>query len=169
MLKHIVPLIAVAVHRDMTTTIHTAVPEHEVPILKAIHGRDNVYPGDPNGESSLLDADAEFERLNRKYGEDPVANAYGAGRAEGDIRRAVQDASTGTKEDERSGVQLEGPDSPVVTPGEAIKAAEKGDASGAPSVQWSKAQLAAYAVERGLDVPEGATKAQILEAIKAAE
>lgn len=168
MLKYIVPLIAVAIHRDMTTTIHTAVPEHEVPILKAIHGRDNVYPNGPNGEASLLDADAEFDRLNRKYGEDPVGNAYGT-RAEGDIRRAVEDNSTGTQEDEKSGVQLEGPDSPVGGAATAIKAAEGGDAAGAPSVQWSKAQLTAYAVQRGLEVSEGATKAQLLEAIKAAE
>lgn len=108
-MKHLVPLTVVSVHRDITTTLSTSVPAHEILILQAIHGRDNVYPGDESDETAL-DPDGEYERLTRKFGEDVVREAYGA-TAFGDIRRLVLEASTGTVEDDDSAVKLEGPDS----------------------------------------------------------
>ena len=111
MKKHLVPLLFVSVHRDITTTVQTQVAEHEIPILQAVHGDSNVYPGEPTGAQTAVEASTEYDRLVRKYGDDPVREAYGT-TAKGDIRRAVEKASTGTVDDEGYGVQLEGPDSP---------------------------------------------------------
>ena len=108
-MKHLVPLTVVGVHRDITTTLSVSVPAHEVLILQTIHGRDNVYPGDESGETAI-DPDTEFDRLNRKYGEDAVREAYGAS-GFGDIRRMVLAASTGTQEEDDTAIKLEGPDS----------------------------------------------------------
>lgn len=111
MKKHLLPLLFVGVHRDITTTVQTQVAEHEIPILRVVHGDDNVYPGEPTGAQTAVEASTEYDRLVRKYGDDPVREAYGT-TAKGDIRRAVEKASTGTVDDEGYGVQLEGPDSP---------------------------------------------------------
>lgn len=108
-MKHLVPLVTVAVHRDMTTTLSVSVPAHEILILQAIHGRDNIFPGDEKDETAL-DAEAEFDRLGRKYGEEAVEKAYGAS-AFGDIQRRVLADATGTQEDDHTAIKLEGPDS----------------------------------------------------------
>ena len=111
MKKHLVPLLYVGVHRDITTTVQTQVAEHEIPILQAVHGDSNVYPGEPTGAVTGIQLETEHERLQRKYGDEAVREAYGT-TVRGDIRRAVEKASTGTVDDEGYGVQLEGPDSP---------------------------------------------------------
>lgn len=108
-MKHLVPLMNVSVHRDITTTIPVSVPAHEIPILEAIHGRDNVFPGAEQGETAL-DSSTEYDRLTRKFGEEVVREAYGAA-AFGDIRRAVEAAATGTQDDDDTSIKLEGPDS----------------------------------------------------------
>lgn len=108
-MKHIVPILSVGVNRDITTTIYPQVPEHEILVLQHVHGESNVYPGDVVDETAL-DADREYERLCSKYSESAVREAYGA-TAKGDIRRLVQANATGTREDERPAVVLEGPDS----------------------------------------------------------
>jgi hypothetical protein len=113
MQKHLVPLLHVGVHRDITATVNVQVPEHEIAILQSVHGDSNVYPGEPTGTETALDVATEHDRLVRKYGDDPVRDAYGA-TAKGDIRRLVLAASTGTVEDKGYGVELEGPDSPPV-------------------------------------------------------
>lgn len=167
--KHIIPLLAVGIHRDITSTPQARVPEHEILILQSIHGEGNVYPGEPTSETTLLDPATEFDRLVRKYGEDPVRDAYGT-HARGDIRRAVVAASKGTKEDEAAGIQLEGPDSPMgrqSMPAADVKpAAEPG--TGEPSLVWSKAQLLAHATQRGIPIDPTASKPAILAAIEAA-
>ena len=111
-LKHLIPLLSVGIHRDITTTVQAQVAEHEIAILQTVHGDSNVYPGDPTGAMTALDPATEFERLQRKYGEDKVKDAYGV-TARGDIRRLLEANSTGTVEDEGYGIQLEGPDSPA--------------------------------------------------------
>ena len=113
-MKHIVPLLSVGVHRDITTTSYPHVPEHEILILQNIHGDSNVYPGETVDETALS-ADDEYERLCSKYGEDAVRGAYGV-TAKGDIRRLVEANATGTMEDERSAVVLEGPDTKPKAP-----------------------------------------------------
>lgn len=112
MKKHLIPLLFVGVHRDITATLQIQVPEHEIAILQSVHGDGNVYPGDPTGTVTTIDALTESDRLCRKYGEDMVRDAFGA-TAKGDIRRMVEKASTGTVEDEGYGIQLDGPDTPV--------------------------------------------------------
>lgn len=112
--KHLVPLLFVGIHRDITTTVQAQVPEHEILILQAVHGDSNVYPRQPTGAMTHIDPDTEHDRLVRKYGEDKVRDAYGA-TYRGDIRRLVLAASTGTEEVEGYGIQLEGPDSPAPT------------------------------------------------------
>ena len=42
MKKHLVPLLYVGVHRDITTTVQTQDAEHEIPVLQAVHGDSNV-------------------------------------------------------------------------------------------------------------------------------
>lgn len=113
--KHLIPLLSVGIHRDITTTVHVQVAEHEILILQAVHGDSNVYPGEPTGAMTELDPATEPDRLMRKYGEDKVREAYGA-TFKGDIRRAVLAASTGTVEVQGYGIELEGPDSgPVLS------------------------------------------------------
>ena len=85
--KHLIPLLSVGIHRDITTTVHVQVAEHEILILQAVHGDSNVYPGEPTGAMTELDPATEPDRLMRKYGEDKVREAYGA-TFKGDIRRA---------------------------------------------------------------------------------
>ena len=164
-MKHIVPLIVVGVHRDITTTLYPHVPEHEIPVLQSIHGDSNIYPGEPSGESTNLDADGEYDRLCAKYGDAAVRDAYGAS-AKGDIRRLVVNNATGTVEDDNTGIVLEGPDSNPK--GAAKKAARSASADDGPSAQWSKAQLIEHAEVNGVDVDPAATKAVILAAIEAA-
>lgn len=168
-MKHLVPLVSVGVHRDITTTHYPQVPEYEIPILQAIHGDSNVYPGEPTGQNAEIDADDEYDRLTRKYNENAVLEAYGV-TARGDIRRAVLNASVGQVENENTGIVLEGPDSKpksVKTGAPASDSAGQ-EAAGKPGAQWTKTQLLEYASAHDIDVDEDSTKAQIMEAIKAA-
>jgi hypothetical protein len=74
------PLIAVQVHRDAMTKIPAFVPAHELRVLRAVHGKDNVYPiPDVEAGSVELDPAAEGSRLREKYGEGAVVAAYGEG------------------------------------------------------------------------------------------
>jgi len=163
-MKHLVPLVSVGVHRDITTTHYPQVPEYEIPVLQAIHGDSNVYPGEPTGQNAEIDADDEYDRLTRKYNENAVRDAYGV-TARGDIRRAVLNASVGQAKESNTGIVLEGPDS---KPAAAPKETDGQEAAGKPGAQWSKAQLLEHASAQGIEVDEDATKAQILDAIKAA-
>lgn len=174
-MKHLIALIAVAVHRDITATINVQVPEHEILVLQAVHGEDNVYPGAATGRHAALDPDAEFTRLCDKYGQDAVRDAYGAA-ARGDIRRAVLSGSCGQSDDTIGTIQLEGPDSKVGGQQSQARAedapqqqpgADDDAQYGNPTMQWSKAQLHEYAQANGIEVDPDATKAAIFQAIKA--
>ena len=122
-MKHLVPLITVAVRRDITTTLSIAVPAHEIPVLHAIHGRDNVFPGE-EGDVTAIDPDTEFDRLGRKYGQEAVDTAYGA-TGYGEIPRQVEAASVGTVDDDETGIKLEGPDSKPASKAPAAKGKRK--------------------------------------------
>lgn len=169
MIKHLVPLFLVGIHRDITATPQTQVPEHEIPVLRSVHGDGNVYPGEPTEAMTLLDPANEYDRLVRKYGPDAVHDAYGTNTAKGDIRRAVLAASAGTEEVKTAGVQLEGPDSPVLRQSVPAKDVVRpaGDTD-TPSLQWSKAQLLAHATKHGIPSDPAASKPAILAAIEAA-
>lgn len=69
MSKNILPLILVEIDRG-EEVVTTKVTEHEIPILKVIHGPDSVTVADDDtGEEIELDegAESEFRRLQRKY------------------------------------------------------------------------------------------------------
>lgn len=74
-----VPLISLQVRRDPMTLLPATVAEHELRILRTVHGRDNVYPSEEAAGSMELNPDAEVERLVGKYGEAAVVAAYGEG------------------------------------------------------------------------------------------
>lgn len=64
------PLLLVEIDRSNGTIIPTKVPEHEIPILKVVHGASAVRVLEEDvGEEIELDvgADSEFRRLQRKY------------------------------------------------------------------------------------------------------
>lgn len=125
-MKHLVPLHSVGVHRDITTTLYPHVCEHEIPILQAIHGESNVYPGEPTGDVTRIDIDGEYDRMGRKYGDDAVRTAYGA-TGSGDIKRQVAANATGTEEEDDGGIVLEGPDSKPKAKAEVAKRGRKGE------------------------------------------
>ena len=76
-------------------------PEHEIAILREMHGRDNVYQRERTGTDTALDPATEFARLSRKYGRRRCLKAYGAPAiAQREIPRVVEANSTGTVEDE---------------------------------------------------------------------
>lgn len=69
MSKITVPLLLVSIDRG-EEVISTKVPEHEIPILKVVHGEDSISVAEEDtGEEIELDegADSEFKRLQRKY------------------------------------------------------------------------------------------------------
>lgn len=88
MSKITLPLLLVTIDRG-DETVTTTVPEHEIPILKIVHGPDVVTVEDEDtGEEIELDAgaDSEFLRLQRKYrrinAPDLVVRAYPTGAKE---------------------------------------------------------------------------------------
>jgi hypothetical protein len=74
-----IPLIAVTVRRDAMTLLPAAVPQHELAVLKAVHGADNVYVQEGEAGSIELDPATEGERLEKKYGDLALVKAYGPG------------------------------------------------------------------------------------------
>lgn len=73
----------VEVVRDPMTKIGTQVLDHEIPILEALHGADNVIiRSTEDVQVSDIDAGTEYDRLMRKYersneGGDIVQKVYG--------------------------------------------------------------------------------------------
>ena len=88
-----IPLLTVNVKRDAMTLIPATVPQHEVAVLRAIHGDTNVYDTDEAPGSIELDPAAEGERLAAKYGEQAMVKAYGPGYAAA-IGQVVSSADT---------------------------------------------------------------------------
>lgn len=78
------PQVHVLIDRG-SEVLNVHVPEHEVPILKLVHGAQAVQEVGVSDDDIVLDdnADAEFGRLQRKYrrinSPDPVAIAYPMG------------------------------------------------------------------------------------------
>jgi hypothetical protein len=77
-------LVSVAIERGIDR-LYVRVPEHEIDVLRAVHGPANVHPGDFTDEKLELpiSADAEFARLQAKYrrvnAPDPVGIAHRSG------------------------------------------------------------------------------------------
>lgn len=163
-MKHLIPLIFVGIHRDITTTLQVEVPAYEIPVLMSVHGDSNVYERDLTGGTAAIEIDMEYERLTRKYGDEAVRDAYGA-TAKGDIRRAIINSSVGEQEDDKSAIQLEGPDS---KPAAKVAGPAPGAAPvmGPPSAKWSKSDLSKHAQAQGIDVAPEWSKVEILDAIQ---
>lgn len=79
-----VKIVAATIDRGREV-LHVYVPEHEVRVLRAVHGLKEVAVIDPYFEDGELSASAEdeFQRLTRKYhrlnAPNPVLMAYPAG------------------------------------------------------------------------------------------
>ena len=83
--------------RHAMEQVSVQVLPHEIPILQAIHGEDNV---DVNGKTGIMrevDAGEEYERLVRRYGEgedgQPVVHAVYGHMREGRIQTAMDSGS----------------------------------------------------------------------------
>lgn len=80
------PLVQVHIERGRDV-LTTHVPQHEIDVLRAVHGPMNVREGDETDEEITLpsSADAEFQRLQNKYkrvnAPDPVSIAHRTGPA----------------------------------------------------------------------------------------
>ena len=135
----LIPVIALVITRDPMTILPREVPEHEVAVVQAVFGEDNVeVTGKVEGAVIELDSALEADRLVQRYGQEAVEKAYG-GNFKGAIDKeckaiAVEASATGER-----------------------------DLS-----EMSKAELLNHADELGVAVDPAATKAKIIEAIKAA-
>lgn len=103
------PLLLVEIERANGEIITTEAPEHELDVLKVVHGESSVRVVDKDtGEEIELDAgaDSEFRRLQRKYrrinAPDLVARAFPMGpgqlkdagfKSGGDTKGPAQSAS----------------------------------------------------------------------------
>lgn len=74
LVKHVTAL----VRRDMAEVIPASVFEHEVEILKDIHGEGAVElaPEQPDNPPFEIDASEEFGRLLQRYGENEQGQPY---------------------------------------------------------------------------------------------
>jgi hypothetical protein len=72
-----IPLVVAVVNRDAMTKLPVTVPKHEVDVMLAMFGEDNVQITDENAGSIELDASEEGARLVGKYGEAAVVAVHG--------------------------------------------------------------------------------------------
>lgn len=86
----VLPLTRALVLRGTSTAINVTVPEHELPVLRVVHGGQSVQvlgPAEYDGEVDTItlpaSAEAEWDRLSRKYrrinAPDPVPMAFPMG------------------------------------------------------------------------------------------
>ncbi|MBX3610389.1 MAG: hypothetical protein KF871_10895 [Hydrogenophaga sp.] len=142
-MNRLIPLVAVLITRDAMTILPRDLPEHELPIAQAVFGEDNVeVKGPVDGETVKLDVTQEADRLAGKYGADALEKAYGTN-FKGAITKAC--GSLGEL----------APDDGDETPSK-------------PLAEMTKAELVAHAEAEGIAIDPDASKAKILEAIRAA-
>lgn len=70
-------LLAVTIRRDANTITPITVPAHELPMLRNMHGKENVTQADEPVGTVEIDPTAEYERLSAKYGSGKVTKVYG--------------------------------------------------------------------------------------------
>lgn len=68
--------VSVLVRRDMAEIIGTTCFEHEVEILRDIHGDSNIEEVESNFEPIEIDAGEEFDRLANVYGRNDEGQMY---------------------------------------------------------------------------------------------
>lgn len=83
---------AVMITRDPMTILPATVPKHELPILHAIFGEDNVQELDDQSDAQPMEVDTEGEvtRLENKYGPGKLEDTHGKG-YKSEIARAMKD------------------------------------------------------------------------------
>lgn len=135
----LIPVVALVITRDPMTILPREVPKHEVAVVQAVFGEDNVeVKGEVEGASIELDSSLEADRLVQRYGQEAVEKAYG-----GNFKGAIDKECKAV----------------------AIEASNTGERA---LTEMSKAELLAHADELGVSVDQAATKAKIIEAIQAA-
>ncbi|MEW4985186.1 hypothetical protein [Stenotrophomonas geniculata] len=146
----------VAVKRGMETTIAAEVFKHEVPILEAIHGRENVKVVDADFHALELpdNAEGEYQRLRSKYGErfqPAIDMAFPRGAS--DIARELE-------------MEL-GRDT-YVRPSEAVinsrrpdRPGQKAESGASGEVELTAAELKAELAERGIPFKGNASKVDL--------
>lgn len=68
----------VLIRRDVAAQIPRTVRDHEVPLLRLVHGKSNVTIVSEKAVKEAIDPAAEFERLCRVYGYDARKEAFRA-------------------------------------------------------------------------------------------
>lgn len=92
-----VQTVTVMVTRDPMTILPATVPVHELPIMQAVFGEDNVNPVDSAKPGVVeLDVDGEATRLENKYGPEALEKAHGRNYKTG-ISRALAEAKAKTE------------------------------------------------------------------------
>lgn len=77
-MNRLISLVAVMITRDAMTILPRDLPEHELPVVQAVFGEDNVQVlGPVEDQTVTLDSSLEAERLAGKYGTDALEKAYG--------------------------------------------------------------------------------------------
>lgn len=75
--KILVACVMLTVTRDAMTILPAKVPAHEVEIMKAVHGEENVREIEGPADAVEIDPEGEAERLMQKYGREALEAAYG--------------------------------------------------------------------------------------------
>lgn len=99
--KLLVAAVTVMVERDAMTTLPTTVAAHEVAILQAVFGDENVT-GETDAGVTTIELTEEAERLEKRYGGDAVMKVYPTKAA---VVKAVQEHSKGEVDDEGNPVK----------------------------------------------------------------
>ena len=73
----LVALLAITIRRDANTITTIYAPAHELPLLRNMHGKENVTAQDPTDATVEVSPAGEYERLSAKYGGAKVAKVYG--------------------------------------------------------------------------------------------
>lgn len=89
----LVAAVTALVERDATTTLPVTVAAHELEVVKAVFGEENVTGETPAGET-VINLAEEPGRLERRYGADAVIATFGAN-FKGAITKAVTEHSKG--------------------------------------------------------------------------
>ena len=76
--KMLVATAALMVSRDAMTHVPVTVPAHEVEIMQALHGVENVRVLEQKTEPTEIDPAVEGERLEQKYGQGLIRELFGA-------------------------------------------------------------------------------------------
>lgn len=84
-----VKIIAALVILDTMTSVPVEIPAHELPVLQAVHGEEQVQIKESTGEAVDIDEGTEPSRLINKYGQSAVEAAFGV-----NFRSAIAKAIT---------------------------------------------------------------------------